>query len=220
MSETLNLLAKKRDRAGKGASRAIRREGLVPAVIYGDKTPAMGITVDHIALFKMLNTGHFMNSVVTIDVDGKKLPTIPKDVQFHPVTDRVLHVDFLRVSANSLVEVAVPVSYVEEEKSPGIKLGGVLNIIHHELKIKVKATAIPEEIVVSVAGLEVGDSIHLDQIKLPEGAELAHDEHESTAATVIAPSGMKSTADEEADAALAAAASAASAEKKEAEKAE
>ncbi|AEI38106.1 MAG: 50S ribosomal protein L25/general stress protein Ctc [Zymomonas mobilis subsp. pomaceae] len=199
MSETLNLLAKKRDRAGKGASRAIRREGLVPAVIYGDKTPAVAITVEEIALFKMLNTGHFMNSVVTLTVDGKKIPTLPKDVQFHPVTDRALHVDFLRVSATSMIEVAIPVSYVDEEKSPGIKRGGVLNIIHHELKLKVKATDIPEQIEVSVEGLEVGDSIHINQLKLPAGVELAHDEHEPTVATIIAPSGMKSSENEEAE---------------------
>ena len=199
MSDVLDLSAEVRERAGKGASRAIRREGRVPAVIYGEKQEAASIHIEEKILMKALHTGHFFNSVVMLDVAGKKIRTLPKDVQFHPVTDRPLHVDFLRIGEHTKVTVDVPVHFTDEELSPGLKKGGVLNIVVHDLGLSVDAAEIPNEIVISLKGLEVGDSIHLSQIKLPKGAT-AIDHTDITLATVVAPSAMKSAEGEDAEA--------------------
>src|SRR5690606_6693330 len=139
MSEALTLPAETRDRAGKGASRALRREGRVPAVIYGGKEAPATIHVEERLLVKQLGTGHFMNSIVEIELGGKKLRTLPKDVAFHPVTDRPTHVDFLRLAKGAKVDVAVPVVFVNEEASPGLKKGGVLNVVRHELELVCEA---------------------------------------------------------------------------------
>ena len=196
MSDVLTLSAETRERAGKGASRAIRREGRVPAVIYGQKQEPLSIHIEEKALVKMLNTGHFMNSVVMIEAGGEATRTLPKDVQFHPVTDRPLHVDFLRISEHATVHVNVPVHFTDEEASPGIKRGGVLNIVVHDLELIVDAAEIPDEISISLAGLEVGDTIHLSQVKLPGGSQPVGDA-ELTIATIVAPSALKSTEGEE-----------------------
>ena len=193
MSEQLNLSAETRERAGKGASRALRREGRVPAVIYGNKEDPISITVEEKVLVKALNTGHFMNSVVMIDVGGNAVRTLPKDVQFHPVTDRPLHVDFFRIGEHSTVTVAVPVRFENDEAAPGIKRGGVLNVVRHEVELVVDAAEIPDEIVVDLTGYDVGDSIHISAVKLPKGAQPAITDRDFTIATVVAPSGMKSS---------------------------
>jgi len=196
MSEVLDLSAETRDRAGKGASRAMRREGRVPAVIYGNKQEPTAIHLEEKLLMKMLNTGHFFNSVVMLDIAGQKVRTLPKDVQFHPVTDRPLHADFLRIGEHSKVTVNVPVHFIDEALSPGIKRGGVLNIVVHDLGLSVDAAEIPEEITVSLKGLEVGENIHLSQIALPKGAT-AVDHTDITIATIVAPSALKSAEGEE-----------------------
>jgi large subunit ribosomal protein L25 len=193
MSEMLTLSAEARDRAGKGASRAIRREGRVPAVIYGNKEEPVGIHVEERALMKLLNTGFFMNSVVMIDTGNGPQRTLPKDVQFHPVTERPLHVDFLRIGEHSSVTVDVPVRFENEEASPGIKRGAVLNIVRHELQLVVDAADIPDEIVIDLTGYDVGDSIHISQVKLPEGAKSAIEDRDFTIATIVAPSGLRSS---------------------------
>lgn len=200
MSDTLTLSAQQRDRAGKGASRALRREGRIPAVIYGDKKDAETIHVEERELVKLLGTGHFMNSIIEIEIDGKKTTTLPKDVAFHPVSDRPLHVDFLRIVKGSTVEVLVPVIFVNEDASPGLKRGGVLNVVRHELELVCDATMIPDEIEVDVTGTEIGDSIHISAVKLPKGSESAITDRDFTIATIVAPSALKSS-DGEADAA-------------------
>ena len=197
MSEVLDLVAEVRERAGKGASRAIRREGRVPAVIYGEKQEPASIHIEEKVLMKALHTGHFFNSVVMLDVAGKKVRTLPKDVQFHPVTDRPLHADFLRIGEHTKVSVNVPVHFKDEELSPGIKRGGVLNIVVHDLGLSVDAAEIPEEIAVSLKGLDVGENIHLSQIALPKGAT-ALDHEDITIATIVAPSALKSAEGEDA----------------------
>jgi large subunit ribosomal protein L25 len=193
MSDMLTLSAEARDRAGKGASRAIRREGRVPAVIYGNKEEPFGIHVEERALMKLLGTGHFMNSVVMIDAGQGQVRTLPKDVQFHPVTDRPLHVDFLRIGEHASVHVNVPVRFENEDDSPGLKRGGVLNIVRHELELVCDAAEIPDEIVIDLNGYDVGDSIHISQVTLPQGAKSAIEDRDFTIATIVAPSGMKST---------------------------
>lgn len=192
MSDTLTLSAETRERVGKGASRALRREGRVPAVIYGNKQEPVSIHLEEKALMKMLNTGHFMNSVVMIEGAGNAaIRTLPKDVTFDVVTERPVHVDFLRISKNASVTVNVPVNFIDEAESPGIKKGGVLNIVRHELELVVDASKIPEAIDVSLKGLEVGDTIHISAVDLPNGAEPTIDDRDFTIATIIAPSAMK-----------------------------
>lgn len=192
MSEQLTLPAETRDRAGKGASRALRREGRVPAVVYGANQEPLGIHVEEKLLAKMLSTGHFMNTVVMIDAGGEQTRTLPKDVQFHPVTSRPVHVDFLRIGEHSKVTVAVPVRFTDEEGSPGIKRGGVLNVVRHDLELVCDAAEIPDEIVISLAGLDVGDSLHISAVQLPQGTESAITDRDFTIATVVAPSALKS----------------------------
>lgn len=206
MSDQLTLSAETRDRVGKGASRALRREGRVPAVIYGNKEDPVGIHVEEKALMKLLMTGHFMNSVVMVEGVGKKaVRTLPKDVTFDAVTDRPIHVDFLRISEHAKVHVNVPVVFTDDELAPGIKRGGVLNVVRHEVELIVDAASIPDQINASLKGLEVGDSLHISAVTLPEGATPAIDDRDFTIATVVAPSALKSsegdTSTEAADAA-------------------
>ena len=200
MSEQLTLPAEARDRAGKGASRALRRDGRVPAVVYGEKKEPLSIHVEEKLLTKMLHTGHFMNSVVMIDFQGKPHRTLPKAVDFHPVSSRPMHVDFLRIGEHTKVNVAVPMRFDNEDASPGLKRGGVLNVVVHELEIVCDAAHIPNEIHIALDGLEIGDSIHIGQVKLPNGVVPANQDEDFTVATIVAPSAMKSEEDEAAEA--------------------
>lgn len=197
MSDQLTLSAEPRDRAGKGASRHLRREGRVPAVIYGDKKDPAPVSLNERELVKLLGTGHFMNSVVM--VNGER--TLPKDVQFHPVSDRPLHVDFLRIGEHSTVHVNVPLVFENEEASPGLKRGGVLSIVRHEVELIVDAAEIPDVIHVDLTGFHVGESIHISAATLPKGAKTAIDDRDFTVATIAAPSALKSAEGEAADAA-------------------
>ena len=192
MSDQLVLSAETRDRGGKGASRELRRNGRVPAVVYGGKEEPLMIHVEEKLLMKQLMTGHFMNSVVMIEVGGKTIRTLPKDVAFHPVKDRPIHADFLRITKDAKVTVAVPVVFINEEASPGLKRGGVLNIVRHEVELICDASAIPDDLVVDLTGFEVGASIHISHVKLPEGVASAITDRDFTIATIVAPSGLRS----------------------------
>ena len=196
MSEQLTLSAETRERAGKGASRHLRREGRVPAVIYGNNEDPLSIHVEEKALVRALSGGHFMNSVVMIEAGAAPVRTLPKDVQFHPVTDRPLHVDFLRISEHSKVHVSVPIRFVDEDDSVGLKRGGVLNAVRHELELVCDAAEIPEDVVVDLAGTDIGDSIHISAVTLPKGTTSAITDRDFTIATIVAPSGVKSEAAE------------------------
>ena len=203
MSEQLMLPAEARDRAGKGASRELRREGRVPAVVYGEKKEPLSIHVEEKLLTKMLHTGHFMNSVVMIDFQGKPHRTLPKAVDFHPVSSRPIHVDFLRIGEHTKVTVAVPVRFDNDEESPGLKRGGVLNVVSHELELVCDAASIPNEIHIDLTGLEIGDSIHISAVTLPEGVIAANKDEDFTVATIVAPSAIKAEEEEAAAAAAA-----------------
>ena len=196
MSEQLTLPAEARDRAGKGASRALRRDGRVPAVVYGDKQEPLSVHVEEKLLAKMLSTGHFMNSVIMVEVGGKPNRTLPKDVQFHPVSSRPIHVDFLRIGEHTMLTVAIPVRFDNEEASPGLKRGGVLNVVQHELQLVCDAASIPNEIHIPLDGLEIGDTIHISQVKLPAGTKPANEDEDFTVATIVAPSAMKAEEEE------------------------
>ncbi len=193
MSDQLTLSAETRERAGKGASRDLRRQNRIPAVIYGNKKDPEMIHVEEKALVKLLMTGHFMNSVIELDLAGKKQIALPKDVSFHPVSDRPTHVDFFRIDKDAKVEVNVPVVFANEEASPGLKRGGVLNVVRHELELVCEADKIPEEITIDVTGFDVGDSIHISNVTLPAGSVSAITDRDFTIATIVAPSSLKSS---------------------------
>ena len=192
MSDTLTLPAETRERAGKGASRALRREGRVPAVVYGNNEDPQSIHVEAKELVRQLDTGHFFNSIVEVVIGGKAVRTLPKDVAFHPVSSRPLHVDFLRVSKDHKVHVNVPVHFANEAASPGLKRGGVLNIVRHELDLICDPERIPDEISIDVTGLEIGAAIHISHVNLPEGSASAITDRDYTIATIVAPSGLRS----------------------------
>lgn len=192
MSDQLTLSAETREREGKGASRALRNQGRVPAVVYGNNEAPQTIHVEEKLLLKALHTGHFMNAVIMIDVGGTQVRTLCKDVSFHPVTERPLHADFLRIGEHSEVHVNVPVHFTDLEASPGMKRGAVLNIVRHDLELVCDAALIPDDIKISLKGLEIGDSIHISHVELPAGSKSAITDRDFTIATLVAPSGLKS----------------------------
>lgn len=197
------LKAEAREQVGKGSARLVRRNGKVPAVIYGDKQPPLAIALSYKEIFYKIHGGGFLTTVATIDVDGKKIQVLPKDYQLDPVRDFPMHVDFLRIGKNTEVNVNVPVHFINEEKSPGLKRGGVLNIVRHEVEFHCPANAIPDSITVDLTGAEIGDSIHISSVTLPSGVKPVISDRDFTIATVAGSSAMKSEADEAADDAVA-----------------
>lgn len=198
------LKADLRDKAGKGSSRALRREDKVPAVIYGDKKEPVMITLGYVGLWKELNKGGFLNTTFDLEVDGKKENVLPRDLQFHPVTDKVLHVDFLRLAKGATINLMIPVHFSGDEESPGIKGGGILNVVRHEIEFSCPVSAIPEAIKIDISELDLNDSVHISDITLPEGVIPVIDDRDFTIATIAAPSALKSEEEEEAEAAEAA----------------
>lgn len=201
MSQTYELKAETRDTVGKGSARALRRNGKVPAVIYGDKQAPLSIALSYKDVYYKIHGGGFMTTIATIDVDGQKIQVLPKAYQLDPVRDFPIHVDFLRVSKNTTVTVQIPVRFINEEQSTGIKRGGVLNIVRHEIEAHVPANKIPDFIEVDLAGTDLGDSIHISAVKLPEGVQPTITDRDFTIATIAAPAGLKSEEGEEAAAA-------------------
>ena len=194
---SVELKASVRDRVGKGAARELRRQGLVPAVIYGDKKAPLSIAISYKETFRKIHDGGFLSHVIEIEVDGKKHRVIPKDYQLEPVRDFLVHVDFLRVGKNSTLTVDVPVHFENEEKSPGLKKGGVLNIVRHTVEVTCPADSIPEALIVDLSGVEVGDSIHISSVDLPKGVVPTITDRDFTIATIAAPSALRSSEGEE-----------------------
>ena len=190
MSEVKQIKAVARDRAGKGAARAVRRQGQVPAVIYGAGQSAQAIALDFNQTKQLIFAGHFLTTIFEIDVDGKKTRAIPRDYQLDPVRDFPVHIDFLRLAEGQVIKVVVPVHVVGQEKCPGVKRGGTLQIVEHTVELMVPSDAIPDYVEASVDGLDIGSSVHLSDIKLPNGAKATSTEN-VTLVTVVAPSGMK-----------------------------
>jgi len=193
MAASYELKASARDRVGKGAARALRREGLLPAVIYGDKKPALPITISVKETTLTLQKGGFTAQIGMIDIDGQKHQVIAKDFQLHPVRDDVLHVDFLRVAKGSTLTVEIPVHFLNEEICPGLKKGGVLNIVRHTVEMNVPADSIPEALEIDLAKAQPGDSLHISAVKLPEGCEPTITDRDFTIATIAAPAGVQET---------------------------
>ncbi|WP_455480419.1 50S ribosomal protein L25/general stress protein Ctc [Bartonella sp. B12(2025)] len=190
MSKSYTLKAEIRERVGKGSSRELRRNGLIPAVIYGDKQPPLAIAVSYKEIFYKIHAGGFRTTVANIVIGKQKIMVLPKDYQLDPVRDFPLHVDFLRISAKSIVEVNIPVHFLNEDTAPGIKKGGVLNIVRHEIECTALANAIPEAIEIDLSNYSIGDSIHISAVQLPKGVAPVIQDRDFTIATIAAPADM------------------------------
>ena len=197
MANAVTLKATARERAGKGAARAVRRQGLVPGVIYGDKKEPELVALTYKDLIAHINTGRFTATLVDLDVGGKTVRVIPRDIQFEPVRDFIIHVDFLRLGKDARIRVEVPVHFKNHEASPGLKAGGVLNIVRHEIEVFCPADRIPQEFVIDLTGLQIGQSIHISQVKLPVDVKSAIAERDFTIATIATAAAI--TAEEEAE---------------------
>lgn len=198
MSNIIKINAELRERLGKGASRAARRDRLVPAVIYGDNREPTSITIPLNEIVRLINRGGFLSQAYEITADKKKENVVVRDLQLHPVNDIPQHIDFFRLSKGATLVMNIPVHIVGEEESEGLKRGGVINMTRHDLELNVPADAIPEAIEISVASLDVGDAIHISNIDLPKGCTPVISDRDFTICTIAAPSALKS-ADEEAD---------------------
>jgi len=195
------LEAKRRERAGKGAARAVRRENRVPAVIYGAGQPPVSISLDYNTTNKLVYAGRFLTTLFEIDVEGEKMRALPRDYQLDPVTDKPIHVDFLRLVSGATVRVEVPVHFINQDISVGLKKGGTLNIVRHTVEMNVPADNIPSGITGDLAKLDLGESLHISAFAIPEGCTLMITDRDFTVATIAVPSGYKEAVEEEAAAA-------------------
>lgn len=194
----VSLKVSKREKAGKGASRAIRREGQIPAVIYGEKKEPVKISVDPSDMLSIMNQKGLFTKQFEISVDGDDPElTMCNDIQLHPVKDTVLHIDFMRINQNKEIHLEIPVEIIGRETCKGIKEGGVLNIVRRVIEVICKVKAIPEHLTIDITDLEVGDSYHVQEMQLPEGVRLVDEEEDYTILTIAAPTII--TDDDEAD---------------------
>ncbi len=200
MSTENTLKAQPRERVGKGASRELRRNKMVPAVIYGDNKDPLPIALDSKDITQRLHSGGFMITVFNIEVDGESHRVLAKDYQLDPVRDFIQHIDFFRITKGATLVVDIPVHFENEEESPGISRGGVLNIVRHTVEVECRASAIPENIIADLTGLDIGDSLNISSIELPEGVKPTIDDRDFTIATIAAPAvlGEEPSEDDEA----------------------
>ncbi|HUU66091.1 MAG TPA: 50S ribosomal protein L25/general stress protein Ctc [Methyloceanibacter sp.] len=204
MAEAIELKAWARQSTGKGGARQVRRDGRVPGIIYGAEEEPQSIALESKAISKQIQTGHFQSTVFMLDLDGTKTRVIPRDVQLDPVRDFPIHVDFMRLGKGALVSVDVPVHFLNELISPGLKRGGVLNVVRHDIPVRCPADKIPNAFEVDLKGLEIGDSIHISSIKMPEGVTPAITDRDFTIATIVGRTAEQAADESEAEGAEAA----------------
>ena len=197
MADITVLAATAREMVGKGSARAIRREGRVPAVIYGDGKAPIAISIERKKLVRDMSTGNFLTTIYDVKVGTESNRVLPRDVQLHPVTDIPEHVDFLRIGANTTVAVEVTVEFINEDDCPGLRAGGVLNVVRYAVEVLCRPDLIPNSIVVDLAGTELGDSLHISAVSLPDGVTPTITDRDFTIATIAAPTAV---VDEQADA--------------------
>ncbi|WP_114394290.1 50S ribosomal protein L25/general stress protein Ctc [Oleisolibacter albus] len=190
MTQIIALAAEARDRAGKGTARSTRRQGRIPAVIYGNKEKPVMISLDFAKFFREIHRPGFFTHLFDITVDGTTHRVLPRDLQLDPVSDRPIHADFLRVSETTEIIVKIPVEFVNAEQSPGLKRGGVINAVRHDIEVHCRAAAIPEKIEIDLSGADINASIHISAVKLPEGVRPTITDRDFTIVTIAAPSGM------------------------------
>jgi large subunit ribosomal protein L25 len=198
-TQLITLAAESRAAAGKGPARALRRTGRVPAVVYGGAEEQEMISLEARALRRELHKARFFSTLYTLEVDGAAVRVLPRDVQLHPVSDEPIHADFVRVSVGASVTVEVQVTFLNEDISPGLKKGGVLNVVRREVELTCPADAIPAELTLDLAGADIGDSLHISQIALPEGVRPTITDRDFTIATISAPTVVRDEAEEEAE---------------------
>jgi len=185
---TIVLKALVRERSGKGGARETRRAGLVPAIVYGGRAEPVKLAVGLKELSRHLSTNpRFFSTVVELEIDGASSHVLPREAQLHPVTDVPLHIDFVRAEAGATFTVAVPVRFANEPASPGLKRGGVLNIVRREIELVCPADAIPAELIIDLTGFDIGDSIHISHVKLPEGVRTTITDRDFTVASILPP---------------------------------
>ena len=194
MPEITTLNAEPRTQAGKGAARAMRRAGRVPGIIYGENKEPVMISLEPRELSRVLANRGFFATLIDVKVDGTVHRTLPRDVQLHPATDAPMHVDFMRVGGHAQVTVTVPVVFVNPEISPGIRRGGILNIVRHGIELSCPVDNIPDQLVVELNGLEIGDSIHISRVIVPEGCRPTIAERDFTIASIAASSAVREEA--------------------------
>ena len=201
MTDITVLTANAREKVGKGSAREARRQGNIPAVIYGDKKSPIPIVVEQKILVRYLSTGGFFNTLFDIDINGELNRVLPRDVQLHPVTDVPEHVDFLRVSATTKISVEVPVEFIGDDVSPGIKSGGVLNVVRYSVEVSCTPDLIPNTLLLDLSSAEIGDSLHISAVNLPEGVTPTISDRDFTIATIVAPTVVRdeATSDDESD---------------------
>lgn len=199
MADILCIAAQKRDRAGKGSARSLRGEGRVPAVIYGEKKDPESISIAINDITKLYNAGRILSTLLDVDIDGKKHRVIARDVQLHPVRDTILHADFLRLGKGAKVAVEVPVRFLNEETCPGLKSGGVLNVVRYTVELDCPADNIPVDIELDLIEASMGDSLHISEVTLPDGCEPVISDRDFTIATIAAPAAIRSDAAEDED---------------------
>jgi large subunit ribosomal protein L25 len=198
MAEMVELKAEKRATTGSAAAKQMRKGEIIPAIIYGGGEAPQNISIARRLVWRQVETGHFLSTVYMLDVDGEKIRVIPRDVQLDRVRDFPLHVDFMRVSASSRIDVEVMVHFIDEDKSPGLKRGGVLNIVRHAIELTCPADAIPASIEVSLDGLDIGDSVHISAVTLPANVVPTITDRDFTIASIASSSAMKPETTEEA----------------------
>ena len=184
MADITEIKASARPRAGKGAARSVRREGRIPGVIYGDKKTPDTIALDHNELWKIVQKGRFMSTIFDLDINGQMHRVLPRELQLDPIKDLPIHVDFQRVTAASRIRVAVPVRFINETESPGLKRGGVLNVVRHDVEVMCPPDRIPVVFEFDLTGLEIGRSIHISAVTMPEGVRPLIHNRDFTVATV------------------------------------
>lgn len=194
MPEVISLHAEPRPSAGKGAARATRRAGRVPGIIYGDGKAPMPVSFEPRELARAIQRAGFFATIVDVAVDGTVQRTLAREVQYHPVTDTALHVDLMRVASGARVNVSVPVAFINHDGAPGLRRGGILNVIRHSIDIQCAVDAIPDRVVVDLAGLDIGDSIHIEDVAMPEGVRAVIGSRDSTIASIAASSAVREEA--------------------------
>ena len=199
MADITVLTATAREKVGKGSAREARRQGNIPAVIYGDKKSPIPIIVEQKILVRQLGTGGFFNTLFDIDINGELNRVLPRDVQLHPVTDVPEHVDFLRVSASTKISVEVPVEFIGDDVSPGIKGGGVLNVVRYSVEVSCTPDLIPNNLIIDLSNSEIGDSLHISAVNLPEGVTPTISDRDFTIATIVAPTVVRDEAASDGD---------------------
>lgn len=197
MSEDTVITVELRDRVGKGAARAARREGLVPGIVYGDKRPPQPIVVERRQLERLIHTGAFFNTLYDLKADDRTQRVLPRDVQVDVVTDVPLHVDFLRLAQDAEITIEVPVVFIGEEDCPGLRQGGVLNIVRHEIEVRCRADAMPEQFEIDLSQAEIGDSLHISAVTLPDGVVPTITDRDFTIATIAAPTVQREESEED-----------------------